>query len=373
MNTSLQARRDAISHALDAIKDPLSGKGLLAEGRIGNLLVSPDGGVLFAIEAPAGEGPRYASVRDAAEAAIMALDGVTKVTAVLTAHAEAPSRHPAPHPNAPPKQAAGIPHVGLTIAVASAKGGVGKSTAAVNIAAAISQLGKSTGLLDIDVYGPSLPTLLGVAGQKPRLRPDKLLDPLVAHGLKTMSIGYIVDPEQAIIWRGAMATSAVRQLIDEVAWGTAGDPLDVLVMDLPPGTGDVQLTLAQRVPLSGAIVISTPQEMALADVRRGIAMFAKTHIPVLGVVENMAWLETPQGRVHLFGEGGAKRTALASGVPFLGELPIEPALRESADAGKPFVLTQPDHPLSQRFRDIAAAALANAARMARPAPVIRFE
>ncbi len=373
MNTSLQARRDAISRALDAIKDPLSGNGLVTAGRVGNLLVSADGGVVFAIEAPAGEAQRFAAVRDAAEAAVRALEGVAKVTVVLTAHAEGPAKPHAPHPNQPPRQAQGIPHVAMVVAVASAKGGVGKSTVAVNLAAAFAAMGMRTGLLDLDVYGPSLPTLLGIGGRKPVFGPDKMLRPIEAHGLRTMSIGYIVDPEQAMIWRGAMATSAVRQMIDEVAWGHELAPLDILVLDLPPGTGDVQLTLAQRIPLDGAIVVSTPQEMALADVRRGIMMFDKTHIPVLGVVENMAWLETPAGRVHIFGDGGARRTATAAGVPFLGELPIEVALRESADAGTPFVIANPDHPLTARFKDIAAAALANAALAAKPAPTIRFE
>jgi ATP-binding protein involved in chromosome partitioning len=311
-------------------------------------------------------------VREAAEAAVKALEGTGKVTAVLTAHAEAPPPKAAPHPNTPPRQAEGIPHVRQVIAVASAKGGVGKSTVAVNLASAFAALGKRTGLLDVDVYGPSLPTLLGVK-DKPVIGADKLLKPLRVHGLHAMSIGFIVDPEQPIIWRGAMATSAVRQMIDEVAWGTSGEPLDILVIDMPPGTGDVQLTIAQRIPLDGAVVVSTPQEMALADVRRGIAMFERTHIPVLGVIENMAWLETPQGRMHLFGEGGARRTALAAGVPFLGELPIEPALRESADAGAPFVIAQPDHPLSQRFRAIAETVLENARLAHRPAPQIRFE
>ncbi len=372
MNTSLIARREAISRALDAIKDPLSGKGLVEAGRIGGLLLSQDGSVLFAIEAPAGQGPAYAPVRDAAEAAALAVEGTSKVTAVLTAHADAPASKQHAHPNAP-KQAQGIPHVGMVIAVASAKGGVGKSTVAVNLACAIKALGHRTGLLDVDVYGPSLPTLLGVRDTRPVVGKDKMLKPIEAHGLRTMSIGYIVDPEQAIIWRGAMATSAVRQMIDEVAWGHELAPLDVLVIDMPPGTGDVQLTIAQRIPLDGAVIVSTPQEMALADVRRGITMFEKTHIPVLGIIENMAWLETPQGRMHIFGDGGAKRTALQVGVPFLGALPIEVALRESADAGRPFVAANPDHPLSLRFREIATAVLANVALAAKPTPVIRFE
>jgi ATP-binding protein involved in chromosome partitioning len=227
-----------------------------------------------------------------------------------------------------------------------------------------------TGLLDLDVYGPSAPTLLGVAGKKPHMRPDKKLDPLEAHGLKTMSIGYLVDPDAAMIWRGAMATSAVRQMIDDVAWGD----LDVLLLDLPPGTGDVQLTLLQRVPLAGAVIVSTPQEMALADVRRGIAMFEKTRAPILGVIENMAYFETPDGnRVHIFGEGGARRTAETAGAPFLGEIPIDVALRESADSGAPLVAKSPDSMTAQRFRAIAQAALDNVARLNKPAPRIVVE
>ncbi|MEZ6024467.1 MAG: P-loop NTPase [Hyphomonadaceae bacterium] len=193
--------------------------------------------------------------------------------------------------------------------------------------------------------------------------------PLRGAWLKTMSIGYLVDANAAMIWRGAMATSAVRQMIDEVAWG----PLDVLLLDLPPGTGDVQLTLLQRVPLAGAVIVSTPQEMALADVRRGLAMFEKTKAPVLGVIENMAYFETPDGqRVHIFGEGGARRTAESAGAPFLGEIPIDVALRQASDAGAPLVATQPAHAVSQRFRAIAQATLDNVQRMAKPAPKITF-
>ncbi len=365
MNTSLKTLQERISRALDAVKDPLSGKGLLATGRIQGLGCGEDGRVRFTIEAPAGSERAFAAVRDAAEKAVASIRGVTGVTAVLTAHAE-------PKPAAP-RQAEGVAGVRSVIAVASGKGGVGKSTVAANLACALAANGLKVGLLDVDVYGPSLPTLFGIASQKPAMRPDKKLDPIVKAGLKLMSIGFIVDPEQAMIWRGAMATSAVRQLIDDVAWGTEADPLDVLVLDMPPGTGDVQLTIAQRLPLAGAVIVSTPQELALADVRRGIAMFEKTHVPVIGIIENMAWLETPAGRMYIFGEGGARRTADALGAPFLGEIPIDVSLRESADAGTPFVAAQPDHPLSKAFRAMAAAAMENAARAVKPAPVIRFE
>jgi len=354
MNNRLAVLKDALVARLDAINDPITGQGLFASGRVSGLEAS-DGKVSFTIEAPADAVDRYVPIRDAAEAAARAERGVTSVIAVLTAHEAAPK----------PKGAlVGVKHV---IAVASAKGGVGKSTVAVNLACAFASLGLKTGLLDLDVYGPSAPTLLGVAGKKPHMRPDKKLDPLEAWGLKTMSIGYLVDADAAMVWRGAMATSAVRQMIDDVAWGD----LDVLLLDLPPGTGDVQLTLLQRVPLAGAVIVSTPQEMALADVRRGIAMFEKTRAPILGVIENMAYFETPNGkRVHIFGEGGARRTAETAGAPFLGEIPIDVALRESADAGAPLVATAPDSMTSQRFRAIAQAALDNVARMTKPAPRI---
>jgi len=354
MNNRLALITEQLKQRLDAINDPVSGKGLFTSGRISGLEAQEDGKVSFTIEAPADAAARYVALRAEAENAARSVDGVTRVTAVLTAH------------EAPKAGAGGVKRI---IAVASGKGGVGKSTVAVNLACAFASLGMKTGLLDLDVYGPSAPTLLGVAGRKPKMRPDKTLEPLHAHGLSTMSVGYLVDPSQAMIWRGAMATSAVRQMLDEVAWGA----LDVLVLDLPPGTGDVQVTLVQRVPLAGAIIVSTPQEMALADVRRGVAMFEKTHAPILGVIENMAYFEDAAGkRTHIFGEGGARRVAREIGAPFLGEIPIDVRLRESADSGAPLMAAQPDHPVSQRLREIAADALANVARLSKPAPSIRI-
>ena len=357
MNNQLVDLKQAVKARLEAINDPLTGKGLFTAGRISGLEAQEGGKVSFTIEAPADAAAAFVPVRDQAEAQARAVRGVTSVIAVLTAH------------EAKPASAGGVARVKRIIAVASAKGGVGKSTVAVNLACAFASLGMKTGLLDLDVYGPSAPTLLGTGARKPEMSADKILDPLDAHGLKTMSIGYLVDAASAMIWRGAMATSAVRQMIDEVAWGE----LDVLLLDLPPGTGDVQLTLLQRVPLAGAVIVSTPQEMALADVRRGLAMFEKTHAPILGVIENMAYFEAADGtRTHIFGEGGARRTAAQAGVPFLGEVPIDVKLREASDAGAPLVVSVPGHPVSKRFVEIAQAALANVARLKQQAPVIRF-
>jgi ATP-binding protein involved in chromosome partitioning len=357
MNTRLALLRDKVAERLDAIADPASGEGLMRAGRVTGLEAREGGAVSFAIEAPADDVERYVPVRDRAEAEVRAVPGVKSVIAVLTAHeAKAP-------------KTGGIGRVKHVVAVASAKGGVGKSTVAVNLACAFATMGLKVGLLDLDVYGPSAPTLLGIGGQKPEPAADKTILPIDAFGLKTMSIGYLVDAASPMIWRGAMATSAVRQMIDDVVWGE----LDVLLLDLPPGTGDVQLTLLQRVPLAGAVIVSTPQEMALADVRRGLAMFEKTHAPILGIVENMAYFETPDGaRAYIFGEAGARRTALQAGVPFLGEIPIDVALRESCDAGAPLVATKPSHPVTKRFIEIAQSARANIERLNKTAPSIKI-
>lgn len=378
MNNELATMQAALSAALDAIKDPETGRGLVQSGRLTGLAIDSKGRVRFAIEAPADKVRQFESVRAAAEATAQRHNGVTQVTAVLTAHGDKPPagttrvrKGEAPPPTPPAeRRAEGLPGVETIIAVASAKGGVGKSTVAVNLACALAAHGWRTGILDLDVYGPSVPTLLGLQNAKPAYGPGGKLAPLAAFGLKSMSIGYIVDVDAPLVWRGPMATSAVRQMLDDVAWA----PLDVLVLDLPPGTGDIQLTLAQRIPLNGAIIVSTPQDLALADVRRGIAMFERTHVPILGVIENMAWLDLPNGeRLAVFGDGGARRTAESHGLPFLGALPIDVALRQSADAGAPLVATDPNALLSKTFLGIADAVMTAVHRGARATPVIRFE
>jgi ATP-binding protein involved in chromosome partitioning len=329
---SLEAR---VRAALDGVNDPVSGKGLVASGRVSGLVVRPDGKVGFVIETALGAADE--PLRKAAEAAAARAPGVSTVTAVLTAEATTGARSvpatPAsrPVPALPPGQTAIVRPARGIIAVASAKGGVGKSTVAVNLAVAAARSGLRVGLLDADVFGPSLPTMLGKVGVKPDVK-GKRMQPVMAHGLATMSIGYLVDPDQAVVWRGPMVMSAVSQLITDIDWGD----LDLLFIDTPPGTGEVQLTLVQKLPLDGAVIVSTPQEVALADVRRGVAMFRKTAVPVLGVIENMAWFEQQDGsRAYIFGQGGAERTAAELGVPFLGALPILPALREGGDAGVP--------------------------------------
>jgi ATP-binding protein involved in chromosome partitioning len=251
--------------------------------------------------------------------------------------------------------AAPLAHVRKVIAVASGKGGVGKSTVAVNLACALAARGLAAGLLDADIYGPSAPKMLGI-DEQPRFEDGKLV-PLQAWGLKVMSIGFIVDEGAPMIWRGPMASSAVRQMIEDVHWGEEGASLDVLIVDLPPGTGDIHLTLVQKLAVDGVVIVSTPQEIALIDARRAAAMFGKMTppVPILGVVENMAYFADPAGGspIPIFGQGGARREAARLGVPFLGEVPIDIALREGADAGAPLTAAQPDSPTARVFLEMA--------------------
>lgn len=360
-----------IRAALDAVTDPVTGKGLVASGRVAGLVARADGKVGFVIET--GVGAADEPLRKAAEAAVARVPGVTTVTAVLTAEAATgartvPAARPAPN-SAPPAPASAVSRPARAIvAIASAKGGVGKSTVSVNLAVAAARAGLRVGLLDADVFGPSLPTMLGTVGLRPEVK-NKRMQPVMAHGIATASIGYLVDPDQAVVWRGPMVMSAVSQLINDTDWGD----LDLLFIDTPPGTGEVQLTLVQKLPLDGAVIVSTPQEVALADVRRGIGMFRKTNVPVLGVIENMAWFEQPDGsRAYIFGKEGAQRTAEEMNAPFLGALPILPALREGGDAGVPAATG--DSSAAQAFKLLAEAvneALALAPNQ--PAPKIVFE
>ena len=263
----------------------------------------------------------------------------------------------------------GVKHI---IAVASGKGGVGKSTTACNLALALSARGLKVGVLDADIYGPSMPKLFGIRG-KPTLAGGRVLNPMEGYGIKVMSIGFLVDADSAMIWRGPMVMSAIQQMLREVAWGE----LDVLVVDMPPGTGDAQLTMAQNVPLAGAVIVSTPQDLALIDARRGIAMFRKVEVPILGIIENMSYFVAPDTgtRYDIFGHGGARDEAERQGVPFLGEVPLAMVIREKSDSGLPVVVTEPEGPHAKAYRDIAEKVweLLGAGGASRPVPRIVFD
>ncbi len=398
---SQPAERSAALEALNAVRDPKSGKGLVDAGLVQGL-VARDGRAGFMLEVERGDAQLYAPVREAAEAALKALPGVERAQVVLTADGAPAAGGRTQEPPVPPgtvrmrrntrispeaqaqvappehRPPAGLKpaHVGHVIAVASGKGGVGKSTVAVNLAAALAMLGRRTGLLDADVYGPSVPRMTGLDSE-PEVTPERKLKPLQGWGLKVMSIGLLVDEASPMIWRGPMASSALNQMLNDVAWGSEAEPLDILVVDMPPGTGDIQLTLAQRVALSGAVIVSTPQEVALIDARRAVAMFEKTHISILGVVENMAYFTDPStgAPIEIFGRGGARAVAETLQAPFLGEIPIEVALREACDAGRPFVVDQPDSPAARAFLAVAEAVAASldAGGELKPPPRIVFE
>ncbi len=326
-----------------------------------------DGKVFFSINVDANEARAWESVRAAAETAVQAIPGVSVAMVALTAERKPGSAASPPKPTtrgvapvaahrpaqggSPMSRQAEIPGVAAIIAVASGKGGVGKSTAALNLALGLRDLGMRVGLLDADIYGPSVPRLTGIR-DKPQLNDERKMIPLQRFGLSIMSIGFLVEEETAMIWRGPMVMSAVTQMLRDVAWGT----LDVLVVDMPPGTGDAQLTLAQTVPLKGAVIISTPQDLSLIDARRGLAMFRKVDVPVLGIVENMSYFQCPHcgTKSDIFGHGGARHEAERLGVPFLGEIPLHISIRTTSDSGMPVVESEPNGPHAAIFRAIAA-------------------
>jgi ATP-binding protein involved in chromosome partitioning len=352
---------------LDSLASVMSPRGVaLTHANVLSEIAVTDGKVFFSINVDAAEARAWETVRAQAETAVRAIPGVTTAMIALTAERKPAAAPPPPHRHAggvPPASAhrppqggpspmarqAEIPGIAAVIAVASGKGGVGKSTTALNLALGLRDLGLRVGLLDADIYGPSVPRLTGIR-QKPALNDDKKMIPIVRFGLAIMSIGFLVEEDTAMIWRGPMVMSAITQMLRDVVWGR----LDVLVVDMPPGTGDAQLTLAQNVPLKGAIIISTPQDLSLIDARRGLAMFKKVNVPVLGIVENMSYFQCPNcgTRSDIFGHGGARLEAEKLGVPFLGEVPLHMSIRATSDAGTPVVDSEPDGPHAAVYRAI---------------------
>jgi ATP-binding protein involved in chromosome partitioning len=341
----------------------------LTNANVLSAITVTDGKVFFSINVDAAEARAWESVRAQAEAAVRAIPGVTVAMIALTAERKAgaaappppqPHRHahgvqpvaahkPPQGPASPMSKQSEIPGVAAVIAVASGKGGVGKSTTALNLALGLRDLGLRVGLLDADIYGPSVPRLTGIH-EKPQLDDNRKMIPIQRFGLAIMSIGFLVEEDAAMIWRGPMVMSAITQMLRDVAWGT----LDVLVVDMPPGTGDAQLTLAQNVPLKGAVIVSTPQDLSLIDARRGLAMFKKVNVPVLGIVENMSYFQCPEcgTRSDIFGHGGARHEAERLGVPFLGEIPLHMSIRTTSDSGNPVVHSEPDGPHAAIYRAI---------------------
>jgi ATP-binding protein involved in chromosome partitioning len=348
-----------IRAALATIRDPDKGGDLISLGMVSGIVIR-DGNVGFAIEVEPERGPRLEPLRRAAEAAVEALPGVVSVTAVLTAETQPrgaaaatphPHAHPHPHPGAAPARGGLVPGCRAIVAVASGKGGVGKSTVAANLALALRANGLRVGVLDADIYGPSMPRMLGITG-RPTSADGKVLRPMENYGLKVMSIGFLVPEDTAMIWRGPMVMSALQQMLRDVDWGE----LDIMIVDMPPGTGDAQLTMAQQVTLAGAVIVSTPQDIALIDARRGLTMFNKVNVPVLGIIENMSYFICPHcgGRSEIFAHGGARREAVRLGTEFLGEVPLDLAIRETSDGGAPITVAQPGSPHARQFREIAA-------------------
>ncbi len=366
--------KEKVLEALAKIHDPAEGRSVVDLGMVSGIVVK-DGNVGFALEIEPNEAEAKAKepLRQACEEAVMALPGVNSVTAVLTAErasgggqggaprrvAQGPGNGgPGGQPGTGPAGLGGkpeLPGISHVVAVASGKGGVGKSTTSTNLALALAARGKRVGVLDADYYGPSQPRMLGITG-KPGSPDGKKLTPMENFGVKVMSMGFLVDEDAPMIWRGPMVQSAIQQMLGDVEWGE----LDYLIVDLPPGTGDAQLTMAQRVPLAGAVIVSTPQDIALLDARKALNMFRKVDVPVLGIVENMSYFACPHcgERSDIFSHGGARETAEKYGVDFLGEIPLDIMIRENSDRGRPPVISSPEGPQALCYLDIADAVVA---------------
>lgn len=369
-----QLERD-IRRAIDELIDPRSGKPL----SLGNILSNPqisDGRLVLTLTVPLADTQLYAPVRDALEVTLRAVEGVDQAFIVLTAEGPAertvnPASVTSPVPTsskpAQPRQAGpasksagrrmgGIDFsgIGAIIAVASGKGGVGKSTTTANLAIALRAQGLRVGVLDADVYGPSIPKLFGV-NTPPKFDQNKKANPPVGHGVKVMSMGFLIEEGTPMVWRAPMVVSALTQMLSDVNWALDNDPLDVLLIDMPPGTGDTQLTISQQVPLDGAVIVSTPQDLALIDARKGVGMFQKVEVPILGIIENMSTFQCPNcgHETHIFGHGGAREDAARIGVPFLGEVPLHVAIRETSDAGTPVGVVEPEGSHAQAYNTIA--------------------
>lgn len=356
--------RDDVLAALGKIVDPAKGTDIVSADMVQGIAIT-GAAVGFSIEVDSKLGARLEPLRKAAEQAVLDLDGVESATVVLTAHSDDtsppspppdlrgpaaggdPPGKPLPHPD---RQSGPIEGVSRILAVASGKGGVGKSTVAANLALALARRGRKVGLLDADVYGPSQPRMLGVSG-RPSTPDGKTILPLRNYGVTVMSMGFMLEEDQSVVWRGPMLMSALQQMLRQVQWGR----LDDLIVDLPPGTGDVQLTLCQRAKVDGAIVVSTPQDVALLDARKAIDMFRKLETPIVGVIENMSGYVCPScgATAEIFGHGGARREAESLGLPFLGEIPLDIDIRQTSDSGTPLVVAKPDSPQSERFTEIA--------------------
>ena len=381
--------KEQVLETLKTVRGPDLEHDIVELGMVSDVFIS-DGKVYFSITVPADRAQELEPMRLAAERVIKEMPGVKGALVALTADKKAataaPAARPAPNPphghaghdhhahapQQPPRAGKiGVPGIGAIIAVASGKGGVGKSTTAVNLALGLLANGLRVGILDADIYGPSMPRLLKISG-RPTQIDGRIINPMENYGLKVMSMGFLVDEETAMIWRGPMVQSALLQMLREVAWGE----LDVLVVDMPPGTGDAQLTMAQQVPLAGAVIVSTPQDLALIDARKGLNMFKKVEVPVLGIVENMSYFIAPDtgARYDIFGHGGARAEAERIGVPFLGEVPLTINIREASDAGTPLVASEPNGIVAGIYRDIATKVWAQLeGKPQRAAPSIVFE